>query len=67
MEKPVIVAAKRTAIGRFLGGLSSIPAPTLGAEVIKAILAETKIDPAEIDEVLMGNVLQAGLGQRPAP
>ncbi len=66
MEKPVIVAARRTAVGRFQGGLASIPAAKLGAEVIKDIIARTKIDPNQIDEVIMGNVLQAGLGQNPA-
>lgn len=66
METPVIVAALRTPIGRFLGGLSTFPAPQLGAEVIKAIFSQTQVDPSEIDEVIMGNVLQAGLGQNPA-
>jgi len=66
MNKPVISAALRTPIGRFLGGLSSIPAPKLGAEVIRATIEQTKIDPSLIDEVIMGNVLQAGLGQNPA-
>ena len=66
MKEVVIVSALRTAIGSFGGNLKNIPAVDLGAEVIKAILEETKIDPAEIDEVLMGNVLQAGLGQNPA-
>ena len=66
METPVIVAARRTPIGKFLGGLASIPAPQLGAEVVKVILDETGVDPAQIDEVIMGNVLQAGLGQNPA-
>jgi acetyl-CoA C-acetyltransferase len=66
MEKPVIVVARRTAVGRFQGGLASIPAAKLGAEVIKDIIARTKIDPNQIDEVIMGNVLQAGLGQNPA-
>jgi acetyl-CoA C-acetyltransferase len=66
MERPVICSALRTPIGRFLGGLSSIPAPQLGAEVIKATLESTGVDPASIDEVIMGNVLQAGLGQAPA-
>jgi len=53
-------------MGRFLGGLSTVPAPKLGAEVVKAILERTKIDPELIDEVIMGNVLQAGLHQNPA-
>ncbi len=66
METAVITAALRAPIGRFLGGLSSIPAPQLGAEVIKGIFAETGTDPAQVDEVIMGNVLQAGLGQNPA-
>jgi len=66
MERPVIVAARRTAVGRFQGGFTSIPAAKLGAEVIKDIIARTKVDPNEIDEVIMGNVLQAGLGQNPA-
>ena len=66
MERPVIVAARRTAVGRFQGGLASMPAAKLGAEVIKDIIARTKVDPNEIDEVIMGNVLQAGLGQNPA-
>ena len=66
MEKAVIVAALRTPIGRFQGGLSSIPAPKLGAEVIKAVVEKVKLDPETVDEVIMGNVLQAGLGQNPA-
>jgi len=66
METAVITAALRTPIGKFLGGLSSIPAPQLGAEVIKGIFAETGADPAQVDEVIMGHVLQAGLGQNPA-
>jgi acetyl-CoA C-acetyltransferase len=53
-------------MGRFQGSLSTIPAPKLGAEVVKAILERTKVDPEQIDEVIMGNVLQAGLYQNPA-
>jgi acetyl-CoA C-acetyltransferase len=56
MERAVIVAARRTPIGRFLGGLASIPAPLLGAEAIKAVIADTGVDPKSIDEVIMGNV-----------
>lgn len=66
MEKAVIVEALRTPIGGFLGGLSSISAPQLGALVVKAILEKTKIDPELVDEVIFGNVLQAGLHQNPA-
>ena len=62
----VIVAAKRTPIGAFQGSLASIPAPVLGAIVLKSILEETGIDTDKIDEVIMGNVLSAGLGQAPA-
>ena len=66
MERPVIVAARRTAVGRFQGGLSTTPASKLGAEVIKDIIAQTKVDPNLIDEVIMGHVLQAGQGQNTA-
>ena len=55
-----ITAAKRTAIGSFLGALSPLSASDLGAAVAKNILEETKIDPAKLDEVIMGNVLSAG-------
>ncbi len=67
MHDPVvIVAAKRTAIGTLGGGLSTVSAATLGATVIKAVLNDTEIDPKDIDEVLMGQVLTAGCGQNPA-
>jgi acetyl-CoA C-acetyltransferase len=62
----VIVAAARTPIGRFLGGLSSLQAPELGAIAIRAALERSGIDPAEIDDVIMGNVVSGGLGQAPA-
>ncbi len=62
----VIVAAKRTPMGGFQGALSSVPSPTLGATAIKAIMADTGISGQKIDEVLMGCVLPAGLGQAPA-
>ncbi len=65
--QPVILSAVRTPIGRFQGALSRIPAPALGALVVRAALARAGIDnPAGIDEVLMGNVVSAGLGQNPA-
>ncbi|MDR0661313.1 MAG: acetyl-CoA C-acetyltransferase [Prevotellaceae bacterium] len=63
MSKIYIVVAKRTAIGKFMGGLSSVSAADMGATVIKSILAEAKIDPAIIDEVIVGNILSAGQGQ----
>jgi len=66
MTEVFIVAAKRTAIGKFQGGLSSVPATQLGTSVIRALLDETGIDPNSIDEVIMGQVLSAGEGQNPA-
>jgi len=65
-KRSVICAAVRTPIGRFQGGLATVRAPQLGAECIKAILAKTGLDPAKVDEVIMGNVCQAGLQQNPA-
>jgi len=62
----VIVSAVRTPIGSFLGSLSSIPAPRLGATAIKAALEKINLKPEMVDEVLMGNVVQAGTGQAPA-
>lgn len=62
----VIVAAKRTPVGSFSGALSALRAPELGAAVIKDLLAETKLAPDQISEVIMGNVLTAGVGQNPA-
>ncbi|MGJ7915166.1 acetyl-CoA C-acetyltransferase [Massilia sp. LXY-6] len=66
MEDVVIVAAGRTAIGKFGGTLSKIPATELGAQVIKHLMAKTGIDPASVSEVIMGQVLTAGAGQNPA-
>jgi acetyl-CoA C-acetyltransferase len=66
MEDVVIVAAGRTAIGKFGGTLAKIPATELGAQVIKHLMAKTGIDPAAISEVIMGQVLTAGVGQNPA-
>jgi acetyl-CoA C-acetyltransferase len=62
----VIVGAARTPIGSFLGSLSSLPAPRLGAVAIRAALARSGVDASEVDEVVMGHVLQAGVGQAPA-
>ncbi len=62
----VILSAARTAIGRFQGGLSSMPATKLGAAAVKAAVERAGIDPNDIEEVLMGNVVQAGNGQAPA-
>ncbi|MGL4668253.1 MAG: acetyl-CoA C-acetyltransferase [Saezia sp.] len=66
MENVVIVSAARTAIGSFMGSLSGIHAPDLGAITLKEVLARAKFDPKEIDDVILGNVLQAGQGQGPA-
>lgn len=67
MSKEVyIVSAVRTPMGSFLGGLSGIPATKLGATAIKGALVKGNVDPSIIDEVFMGNVLQAGVGQAPA-
>lgn len=66
MKEVVIVSAVRTPIGSFMGALSSIPAPELGAVAIKGALKKINLKPEMVDEVLMGNVVQAGTGQAPA-
>src|SRR5688572_20367446 len=63
---PVIVAAARTPIGKFLGGLSSLSAPELGAIAIREALRRAKVSPDDVEEVIMGQVLQGGSGQAPA-
>jgi len=66
MKEVVIVSAVRTPIGSFMGSLSSVDAPKLGAIAIKGALEKINLDPNLIDEVLMGQVVQAGTGQAPA-
>jgi acetyl-CoA C-acetyltransferase len=66
MQDIVIVSAVRTAVGKFGGSLAKIPASDLGAIVIKEALARAKVDPAQVSEVIMGQVLAAGAGQNPA-
>ena len=66
MQEVVIVAATRTAVGSFGGQFAHVPAHELGATVIRALLDQTKIDPAIVDEVILGQVLTAGCGQNPA-
>jgi acetyl-CoA C-acetyltransferase len=66
MTDIVIVAAARTAVGKFGGSLAKTPAPELGAVVIKALLEKTGVKPDQIGEVIMGQVLAAGAGQNPA-
>ena len=65
-KEVVIVSAVRTPIGRFLGGLSGVPAPKLGAIAIRGAMKKINLDPATVDEVLMGQVVQSGCGQAPA-
>jgi acetyl-CoA C-acetyltransferase len=66
MSNAVIVAAARTAIGKFGGSLAKVPASELGAIVIKEVLARAGVKPDQVDEVIMGQVLTAGVGQNPA-
>jgi len=66
MNKVVIVSAVRTPIGSFMGSLSSVPAPKLGSIAIKGALEKINLKPEQVEEVLMGNVIQAGTGQAPA-
>jgi acetyl-CoA C-acetyltransferase len=66
MKEVVIVSAVRTPIGSFMGALSTVPAPELGAAAIKGALEKINLDPSEVQEVLMGHVVQAGAGQAPA-
>src|SRR4051812_39997586 len=63
---PVIVAAARTPIGKFLGSLASVSAPALGAAAIRAALQKSGVPAADVEEVIMGNVIQGGVGQAPA-
>jgi acetyl-CoA C-acetyltransferase len=65
-NEAVILSAVRTPVGKFQGALSAVPATKLGAIAVKAAVERAGIDPAEVEEVLMGNVVAAGLGQAPA-
>ncbi len=65
-QEIVIVAAGRTAIGTFSGALSEIPASTLGAKVIRGLLQRSGVKPEQVDEVILGQILTAGVGQNPA-
>ena len=62
----VIASAARTAVGSFNGAFATVPAHELGAAVIAEVLKRAGVDPADVDEVIMGQVLQAGEGQNPA-
>jgi len=66
MDNPVILSAVRTPIGKFMGGLSPLTAPELGAKVVAESARRAGLDPKQVDEVIMGNVVQAGLGQNPS-
>ena len=66
MNDIVITAAVRSGVGKFNGTIGKVPAAELGAQIIKALLARTKVDPEQISEVIMGQVLTAGVGQNPA-
>lgn len=66
VKKAYIVACKRTPIGSYLGSLSNLSATDLGGIAVKAALESIKLDPKSVDEVILGNVVSAGLGQAPA-
>ena len=66
MTEVYIVGAARTPIGRFLGSLSSVPAPELGAVAVRAAVERSGVDPGAVEDVIIGNVVQAGVGQAPA-
>ena len=66
MHTPVIISAVRTPSGRFLGALKTLQAPQLGAAVVREAVSRAGVDPAAVDECIMGNVLSAGVGQAPA-
>jgi acetyl-CoA C-acetyltransferase len=65
-REPVIVSAARTPIGKFLGALAALRAPELGAIAVRAAIQRAGISPEEVEEVILGNVIQAGVGQAPA-
>ncbi len=66
MQEVVITAALRTAVGKFAGTLAKVPAAELGAQLVSALISRTGVKPAEVDEVILGQVLTAGCGQNPA-
>ncbi|MGH9733629.1 MAG: acetyl-CoA C-acetyltransferase [Candidatus Acidiferrales bacterium] len=66
MQQPVILSAVRTPIGKFMGGLSPLSATQLGAKAVAEAIRRAGLEPKQVDEVIMGNVVQAGLGQNPA-
>src|SRR5437867_764090 len=65
-REPVIISAARTPIGKFLGALSALQAPELGAVAVRAAIQRAGISAEDVDEVILGNVIQGGIGQAPA-
>src|SRR5580658_10407983 len=66
MERPVILSAVRTPMGKFMGGLAPLSATELGAIVVAELVRRAGVEPNQVDEAILGNVVQAGLGQNPA-
>src|ERR1044071_5451292 len=66
LNEPVIISAARTPVGKFLGSLKNFTAPQLGAIVVRESVQRAGVKPEDVDEVIMGCVIQAGLGQNPA-
>src|SRR6202162_1778327 len=66
MDQAVILSAVRTPIGKFQGGLAPLSSPQLGAKVVAEAVRRAGVEPKSVDEIIMGNVVQAGLGQNPA-
>src|SRR6202162_5924381 len=66
MDQAVILSTVRTPIGKFMGGLAPLSAPELGSKVVAEAVRRAGIEPGQVDEAIMGNVVQAGLGQNPA-
>ena len=65
-DEVVIISGCRTPVGKFQGSLSDLTAPQLGAIVIREAVKRARLDPGQVDEAIMGNVISAGLGQNPA-
>jgi acetyl-CoA C-acetyltransferase len=66
MQQPVILSAVRTPVGKFMGGLLPLQATELGAKAVAEVVRRAGIEPVQVDEAIIGNVVQAGLGQNPA-
>ncbi len=66
MDQAVILSAVRTPVGKFQGGLAPLSAPALGAKAVAEAVGRAGVEPKSVDEIIMGNVVQAGLGQNPA-